>query len=89
MRPINILLLWMTQLPTSSDFSLIKEQYVAHQSDVNEMLQPVLSNRITGLNLQEETIAAVIILLDVMSLDAYTSLQARTGMKTVVVSRRM
>ena len=56
---------------------------------VNEMLQPVLSNCNIGLNLYEETTAAVIFLLDVMSLDADTSLQALTGMRTVVVSCRM
>ena len=66
----------------------IKGQYMAHQSAVNEMLQPVLSNRTIGLNLQEETTAAVIILLDVMSLDADTSLQALTEMRTVVVSHQ-
>ena len=56
---------------------------------VNEMLQPVLSNCNIGWNLYEETTAAVIFLLDVMSLDADTSLQALTGMRTVVVSCRM
>ena len=81
-------LLWITQLPTSLNFSFIKGQYMAHQSAVNEMLQPVLSNRTIGLNLQEETTAAVIILLDVMSLDADTSLQALTEMRTVVVSHQ-